>query len=89
MNRYTVTQPPHQKTWVIFDRELYGYCSLPDDINNPRPNLLPLEWASQHSAEAWLQKCYRAWQTYQVPPPKNWKPAPPECSPWDAAFYDA
>lgn len=44
-------------TFVILDKELSGYCTLPDGYGN----LLPLEWTNRAAAEAWLNRCQRAW----------------------------
>ncbi|CAA07151.1 gp27 [Lomovskayavirus C31] len=75
MRRYRVTQrppewrqelqrtedgnPPVVRPWVIFDGAMKGYCALPDD-GDPS-TLMPLEWVTQHGAQAWLMRCYRTW----------------------------
>lgn len=81
-SRYVVTTPPFARpdrpTYVILDLEWGGYCTLPDGHGN----LLPLEWQNKGSAEAWLNRCYRAWASETVPAPRNWRPLPYEPSPW-------
>ncbi len=47
------------RPWVIFDGAMKGYCALPDD-GDPS-TLMPLEWVTQHGAQAWLMRCYRTW----------------------------
>lgn len=80
--RYKVTRTPDHSMWVILDRKLWGFCTLPDDTSEKCPNLLPLEWKHREGADAWLERCYRAWQTGQVPAPEGWQPPPYEPSPW-------
>lgn len=82
-DRYRVTTLPgdHRK-YAILDRDMWGFCTLPDDPNAEHPNLLPLEWNSRPAAEAWLHQCYRAWQNNTVPAPARWRPLPPAESPW-------
>jgi len=79
-SRYRVTTTPDQRSWVILDRELGGYCALPDDADPS--SLLPLEWRSRHGAEAWLHRCYMAWERGGVPAPTNWRPLSDKPSPW-------
>ncbi|MBB0242993.1 hypothetical protein FNQ90_02435 [Streptomyces alkaliphilus] len=82
-NRYSVTKSPwDSRQFVIFDRVMYGYCTLPDDATSDHPNLLPLEWSNEHAAEAWLQQCYQAWGSGRVPAPRGWQPLRYEPSPW-------
>lgn len=86
MNRYEVTEPPERNgRWVILDRHMWGYCSLPaaQPGDGRTPDLLPLEWRSREAAEAWLNRCYLAWQRGVVPAPRQWRPLPPGVqSPW-------
>jgi hypothetical protein len=82
-NRYLVTQLPDQSAWAILDRELWGYCALPDDTDPRHPNLLPLQWKGRPAAEAWLRTCYHAWENNLVPTPQRWRPYPEKDSPWD------
>lgn len=82
MNRYVVISKPDQSGYVILDKELFGYCTLPDNSNPEHPNLLPLEWGMREGAEAWLNQCYRKWQAERVPVPEDWKPFHKEDSPW-------
>ncbi len=73
--RYVPTMTPDRRKWVILDRELYGYCTLPD--NGDPSSLLPLEWNNRAGAEAWLRRCYRTWQTWEgngKPVPQGWRP---------------
>lgn len=79
-NRYAVTTTPDRTRYVILDRDLDGYCTLPDD-GDPS-TLLPLEWRSRPAAEAWLHQCFRAWQAGVVPAPERWRPLPHQPSPW-------
>lgn len=85
MSRYKVTQLPDQSRWVILDKELYGYCTLPDGNGN----LLPLEWKGEPAAEAWLQSCFRIWSNGIVPAPAGWQPHTAQVSPWDPSWSDA
>ncbi|MFD4337201.1 hypothetical protein ACFWPP_08355 [Streptomyces anulatus] len=82
MTRYVVIGTPGQTGYVILDKELFGYCSLPDDPNTEHPNLLPLEWKTRGGATAWLNQCYRMWESGKVEAPDNWKPLSPQISPW-------
>lgn len=82
MNRYVVISKADQTGYVILDKQLFGYCTLPDDSDSDSPNLLPLEWGMREGAEAWLNQCYRAWQAERVPPPEGWMPFRLEESPW-------
>jgi hypothetical protein len=84
MSRYVITQlPDSSRKWAVLDRDLYGYCTLPDDPAAERPNLLPLEWNSRAAAEAWLFRCFQVWAAGLVPAPEGWRPWPPgEQSPW-------
>jgi hypothetical protein len=70
--RYVVRMTPDMRGWGILDREWYGYCTLMDE----NQNLLPLEWGMEEGAEAWLNMCYRAWESGRVPAPDNWRPLP-------------
>lgn len=85
-SRYRVITTPDQRAWVILDRELGGFCALPDDPTAERPNLLPLEWRSRHGADAWLHRCYMAWESWErngTPgAPKEWRPLSDTPSPW-------
>ncbi|MGK4909975.1 hypothetical protein [Streptomyces albus] len=74
--RYKPVETPDRQRWVILDRAMDGYCTLPD-AHDPT-TLLPLEWRTRQAAEAWLQRCYRAWQHGTVPAPAGWRPHPPE-----------
>jgi hypothetical protein len=80
--RYVVTQLPDRSRWVILDRFMFGYCTLPDGEGN----LLPLEWTARQGAEAWLYRCRVAWGRGLVPAPAGWEPFKPEPSPWDTAL---
>lgn len=86
MDRYRITLTRDGQKFGILDRVKYDYCGLPDEDGK----ILPLEWATRHSAESWLQKCYRIWQTWEGtadgPPPEGWRPRPPEPSPFDRGF---
>lgn len=82
MARYLVTKTPDQRFWAILDRHLMGFCTLPDDTDPECPNLLPLEWRSKEGGEAWLQQCYRLWESGKVPAPEDWRPFPKEESPF-------
>lgn len=81
-SRYVVTTKPFcrydRPMYVILDLVMSGYCTL----NDGHGNLLPLEWQNKSAAEAWLNRCYRAWASRAVPPPANWRPLPSEPSPW-------
>lgn len=82
MQRYKVTQLPDWSAWAILDLDAGAYCTLPD-AEGPHPNLLPVEFRTRAAAEAWLHRCYVAWQAELVPPPVNWRPLPPgPPSPW-------
>ncbi|OKJ78315.1 hypothetical protein AMK30_04770 [Streptomyces sp. CB02460] len=75
MDRFIiVTLPGERSTYVILDQVVGGFCTLPDDPTAPHPSLLPLEWRSRHSAEAWLRSCYTRWGLGMVPPPPAWRP---------------
>jgi hypothetical protein len=77
MRRYSVAPlPGRANTYVIYDDVIKAYCSLPDDPHDPHPNLLPLEWPNRLAAEAWLYRCYSAWQSGAVPAPEDWRPTP-------------
>lgn len=78
--RYKPTPTPDRRRWVILDRAMDGYCTLPD-TGDPT-TLLPLEWRSREAAEAWLHQCYRLWQTGTVPAPPGWRPQPPRPPVW-------
>jgi len=80
--RYVVTQLPDRSAWVILDRIMYGYCTLPDGEGN----LLPLEWKHREGAEAWLYRCRVAWGRGAVPAPEGWQAFKPEPSPFDTAY---
>jgi hypothetical protein len=86
MDRYHVTLTRDGRKFGILDREAYDYCGLPDEDGK----VLPLEWQTRNSAEAWLQMCYRRWQAWEGngrgTVPKNWRPHTPEYSPWDRGF---
>lgn len=84
MARYVVTQLPDRTRWVILDRKLFGFCTLPDSGNgtDTAPNLLPLEWSCRAGAEAWLHRCYIAWESGRVRAPRAWRPLPDTPSPW-------
>jgi hypothetical protein len=85
-NRYRVTLTRDGQRFGILDREVYDYCGLQVEDGT----ILALEWATRGSAEAWLQKCYRLWQTWEGDGagtvPKGWRPRPPETSPFDRGF---
>ena len=81
IQRYLVTMEATRRHWVILDRHMYGYCTLPDD-DSEYPNLLPLEWSSRAGAEHWLDRCYTAWRNELVPVPDNWQPYRLDASPW-------
>lgn len=76
--RYVPTRTPDQKKWVILDLDLPGYCTIPD--KDDPSSLIPLEWDSRASAQAWLHKCYRHWAMWEVSPkrredvPLRWRP---------------
>ena len=78
MGRYLVVKMQGRSRYVIFDRDLFGYCTLPDDTNAECPNLLPLDWKSRAAAQAWLGRCYLMWEAGSVPAPRGWKPSPHE-----------
>lgn len=78
MKRYIVTMTYDRLAWGILDRYMWDFCALPDDPKDPHPNMLPLEWRSRHSAEAWLQRCYKMWGAGLVPAPVDWRPPPPD-----------
>jgi hypothetical protein len=86
MDRYRITLTRDGRNFAILDREVYDYCALLDDDGT----VVPLEWPIRPAAEAWLQKCYRIWQTWEGNgagrAPKGWKPAPKDYSPWDRGF---
>lgn len=72
--RFTPFLTPDRRCWVIFDWQLFAYCTLDDGIGNR----LPLEWSSRNAADAWLQKCYQRWATWERDGggvvPANWRP---------------
>lgn len=77
--RYVVRPTPDRRAHGVFDRYLLGYCTLRDD----QDNLWPLEFKSRAAAEAWLNRCRRAWATGRVPAPPGWPAWPdPQPSPW-------
>lgn len=75
-DRYKVIGlPGPQDKYVILDTQIFGYCTLPDTYDPS--TLLPLEWKSRASANAWLQRCYRVWRRWDNagrPVPDNWEP---------------
>jgi hypothetical protein len=83
MDRYRITLTRDGRKFAILDREAYEYCALPADDGT----LLPLEWPIRPAAEAWLQQCYRTWQTWEGNgagrAPKGWRPHRPELSPFE------
>ncbi|GAA0333028.1 hypothetical protein GCM10009540_60930 [Streptomyces turgidiscabies] len=87
-SRYVPTMTPDQRLWVILDLELWAYCTLPD--KDDPSSLLPLEWNSRPAAEAWLQKCYQHWQSWEAKTnprhkdvPLGWRPYRDIPSPWE------
>lgn len=79
MQRYQIQMLPTEPTYVIYDNELDGYCTLRTEGDN----LLPLEWRSREGAEAWLWKCRALWAARTVPAPRGWRSwTPPLVSPW-------
>ncbi|WP_399559088.1 hypothetical protein OG762_52360 (plasmid) [Streptomyces sp. NBC_01136] len=88
MDRYRITLTRDGRKFAILDRERYDYCGLPGEDGK----ILPLEWSTRRSAEAWLQKCYRMWQTWEGDgagtAPKRWRPHHPEPSPFDANAWN-
>ena len=86
MDRYWVTLTRDGQGFGILDRSVYDYCGLPDEDGT----IVPLQWPIRSAAEAWLQQCYRTWQTWEGngagTPPKRWRPKPPEPSPFDRGF---
>lgn len=94
MSRYKAVQMetgarPYFK-WVILDKQLWDYCSLPDPANPSEP--IPLEWGSKEGAEDWLNRCFRVWEkweTVKAPTPPGWQPFEPDpVNPFDRAWYD-
>jgi hypothetical protein len=83
MTRYLVISKPDQSGYVILDKDLFGYCTLPDDSDPDCPSLLPLEWKHRGGAQAWLNQCYRMWAAGKASAPEGWKPLQPEISPWE------
>jgi hypothetical protein len=89
MDRYRITLTRDGQRFGILDREQYDYCSLKADDGT----VLPLEWHTRPAAEAWLQDCFRIWNSWENngegQPPKNWRRRPPEPSPFDRGmrFY--
>lgn len=85
-DRYKVTTTPDGRRVGILDREMYGWCTLPDGHGN----LIPLEWQTMGAATAWLNQCYRTWKAWETTgegkAPKNWRPLPPATSPWDRGY---
>jgi hypothetical protein len=83
--RYTPFLAPDRRTWVIFDWQLFGYCTLPAD--GAESTLLPLEWRTRAAADGWLQRCYLMWQRWEKEgggaPPEDWRPRPERISPYD------
>jgi hypothetical protein len=90
MERYKVCTTADQRSWVILDREWWGYCTLPD--KEDPSSLLPLEWSAREGAEAWLKRCYQQWGKWEqvgAPTPANWHPLPPDPgSPFDRLSYN-
>jgi hypothetical protein len=86
MDRYRIAPTRDAQKFGILDRETYEYCGL----QNEDGDVVPLEWAIRAAAEAWLQRCYRTWQTWEDTAagiaPKGWRPHPPEVSPFDPGF---
>ncbi|WP_031106322.1 hypothetical protein [Streptomyces sp. NRRL S-146] len=74
MNRYRIVLTRDGQRFGILDREQYEYCSLRDEDGEVHK----LEWRTRPAAEAWLQRCYRTWQTWEGngegQPPKDWRP---------------
>jgi hypothetical protein len=93
MDRYRVTVTRDARKFGILDREAYDYCALVDEDGT----VLPLEWQTRNSAEAWLNRCYQLWARWESEgggssqgiPPRGWRPAPTDISPFDRGiqFY--